>query len=313
MNVAVNECRLKESGKFENELSSLHFAAPRDPSSPGYGGQARTSKKPPPPVYPCHVAQAGRGLQNAPPLAEGFLGMRVRRGEDTGHANPVVNGPGKTFELRAVHFLARIFPQSALQPRFLAGTGWDRQHHFALRFLDLVSDQNRPGIQLERADKSLQALFLNLESRHQFFGRHAAHATPDLLIQMLGDALAEAFGGIDEPKGIRHFVVPQQELQVTPELAGFHGLERLLKTGVHDYRFRWRGHWLRPARVFGYIIAGAQLRDGDSAHYSVVSVYENSFLVKADLLHFWRLARKIFGRFFSEKCEIRNRSKIIPA
>jgi hypothetical protein len=28
--------------------------------------------------------------------------------------------------------------------------------------------------------------------------------------------------------------VPQQKLQVTPEFAGFHGLERVLKTGVHD-------------------------------------------------------------------------------
>ena len=84
------------------------------------------------------TAAAGLSLQNEPPLAEGFFGVRVRRGEDTGHANPVVNGPGKTFEFRAVHFLARIFPQSALQPRFLAGTGWDRKHHFVLRFLDLV-------------------------------------------------------------------------------------------------------------------------------------------------------------------------------
>lgn len=57
--------------------------------------------------------RAGRrrlSLQNEPPFAEGFFGVRVRRGEDTGHANPFVNGPGKTSEFRAVHFLARIFP-----------------------------------------------------------------------------------------------------------------------------------------------------------------------------------------------------------
>jgi hypothetical protein len=34
--------------------------------------------------------------------------------------------------------------------------------------------------------------------------------------------------------------MPQQELQITPEFAGLHVLERVLKIGVHDQSFRWR-------------------------------------------------------------------------
>lgn len=40
--------------------------------------------------------------------------MRVRRRKQTLDANPLVNDPGKTLELRPVHFLAHILPN----PRF---------------------------------------------------------------------------------------------------------------------------------------------------------------------------------------------------
>jgi len=89
------------------------------------------------------------------------------------------------------------------------------------------TDQNRPGIQLGARGRILQALLLNLNRATSSLAAMPP-TRPRPAHQLLGDALAEAFGGIDEPEASATCNAIA-ELQVTTELAGFHGLERVLK------------------------------------------------------------------------------------
>ena len=68
--------------------------------------------------------------------------MGIGRGKNTSHADPLIDHPGKTLEFPTVHLLAPILPQPPLQTSFLGGTGRNRQNHFILLFLYLVSYEN---------------------------------------------------------------------------------------------------------------------------------------------------------------------------
>jgi hypothetical protein len=159
------------------------------------------------------------------PSAKGIGGMRIRGCEEALYHDSWVDDASETGELSAMHFLADIFAQTALQPSLLCWAGGNGYGHHLIGLRNLVTNQDTPGEKFDRFHKAGKALLFDVKAGNQVFSGHAGDAPPNLLVHFFRRRLIKTLCHVDKPERVGNPIMPEKEFQVAGELFSIHLLK----------------------------------------------------------------------------------------